>query len=311
MEKYINRFLEHLEIDKGLSPITISRYKFFLKRFSDFAKINSPTNISPTLVREFKLFLSRYKDKRGKPLDRTTKNLHLIALRNFLRYFAEKEDLPVMLYTKIDIPKDQERDIKVLMGEQIDRLLNSPDISTPEGLRDKAILEFLFSTGARVSEARRINRDEINYETGEVSVLGKRGKRRVLFLSDDAILALKNYLKTRDDQWRPLFIRYGGPKPKDPEGEDRRLTVRSIERMVKKYAKKAGIVTDPTPHTLRHSMASDLLQRGADVRTVQLFLGHEKLETTRIYTHITDAQLREAHRKYHRGYRRENEKKEK
>lgn len=305
MEKYIKRFLEYLEIDKGLSPGTIARYKFFLNRFFQFAKINSPQEISPTLVRDFKLFLARYRDKKGRPLDKTTKNLHLIALRNFLRYFAEKEDLPVMLYTKIEIPKDEEREVKVLMDEQIERLLNAPETSDIIGLRDRAILQFLFSTGARVSEAVSINRDEVNFSTGEVSVKGKRGKYRVLFLSDEAISALKEYLNRRDDNFRPLFIRYSGPTPKDLTGEDRRLTVRSVENIVKKYAKKAGIVIGPTPHTLRHSMATDLLRHGADLRSIQEMLGHKQLETTRIYTHITNPQLKEIHRKFHRGYKKD------
>jgi len=310
MEKYINRFLEYLEIDKGLSFGTIKRYKFFLSRFFGFAKnkIKKLEEVSPTLIREYKLFLSRYRDKKGKPLDKTTKNLHLIALRNLLRYCAEKEDLPVMLYTKIEIPKDEERQLKILMEEQIDKLLRAPDIFNTEGLRDRAILQFLFSTGARVSEAVSVNRDQINFETGEVSVRGKRGRYRVLFLNDQAIRALKEYLKHRNDNFRPLFIRYSGPKPKDLEGEDRRLTTRSVENIVKKYAKKAGIVINPSPHTLRHSFATDLLQRGADLRSIQEMLGHKQLETTRIYTHVTNPQLREVHRKFHRGYDQKEEK---
>jgi len=301
MKEYLQRFLEYLEIEKGRSPRTVENYAFFVKRFLDFAKADSPTSITPQLVRRYKLFLNRYQDKNGKPLEKSSQNHHLIAVRSFLRYLAQQEELEVMPPDRIELIEEGDRKVKVLDESALERLLAAPDQKTPQGLRDKAILELLFSTGLRVSELAGLDVKDINLKTREISVMGKGRKIRVVFVSDSAADALTNYLNMRQDEYQPLFIRYKGGHPIDPEGWDARLTVRSLDRLVKKYALIAGIAMDPTPHTLRHTFATDLLRRGADIRSVQELLGHANISTTQIYTHITNPQLKEVHRKFHRG----------
>ena len=202
---------------------------------------------------------------------------------------------------RIELIEEGDRKIKVLDESSLDRFLAAPDLKTPQGLRDRAILELLFSTGLRVSELAGLDVKDINLKTREISVMGKGRKIRVVFVSDSAAEALTNYLSARSDEYQPLFIRYKGGHPIDPEGWDARINVRSLERLVKKYALIAGIAIDPTPHTLRHTFATDLLRRGADIRSVQELLGHANISTTQIYTHITNPQLKEVHRKFHRG----------
>lgn len=303
MKKHIRRFLEYLEIEKGRSPRTVENYEFFLRRFSDFAKVDSPTAITPKLVRRYKLFLNRYRDRNGKPLKKSSRNHHLIALRSFLRYLARHEEMDVLPSDRVELADEGDREIKVLDEDTLARLLSAPDPKTKQGPRDKAILELLFSTGLRVSELVGLDVSDINPKTREVSILGKGRKLRVVFVSDDAVDALKNYLSSRDDGYKPLFIRFKGGRPVNPEGEDARLSVRSVQKIVKKYALKAGIAVDPSPHTLRHTFATDLLRRGADIRAVQELLGHSNIATTQIYTHITNPQLKRVHRKFHRGNR--------
>lgn len=301
MKEYLQRFLEYLEIEKGRSPRTVDNYAFFVKRFLDFAKADSPTSITPQLVRRYKLFLNRYQDKNGNPLEKSSQNHHLIAVRSFLRYLAQQEELEVMPPDRIELIEEGDRKVKVMDESALERFLAAPDPRTPPGLRDKAILELLFSTGLRVSELVGLDVRDINLKTREISVMGKGRKIRVVFVSDSAAEALTNYLNIRQDEYKPLFIRFKGGHPVDPEGWDARLTVRSVERLVKKYALIAGIAVDPTPHTLRHTFATDLLRRGADIRSVQELLGHANIATTQIYTHITNPQLKEIHRKFHRG----------
>jgi len=306
----LKEFLEYLEIERNVSQLTIRNYEHYLHRFLGFLSgsppspavkgVKSPKDITAESIREYRLFLSRYVDPQGISLKRVTQNYHLIALRSFLKYLL-KRDIAVIAPEKIDLPKAESRSIKFLEREQIDRLLNMPEISRPEGLRDKAILEMLFSTALRVSELTKLNRDQINFERKEFGVIGKGRRARVVFLSDSAVTWIERYLKNRDDTSVAMFIRYAGRKPDadDKNGESFRLTPRSVQRLVEKYAKKARLPIKITPHGLRHSFATDLLSGGADLRAIQEMLGYKNVSTTQIYTHITNPQLKEIHAKYH------------
>ncbi len=305
LEKLIKEFLEYLEIERNVSKLTIRNYAHYLRRFVVFSADYlghppAPTDITGEMVRQYRLFLSRYVDKDDISLKRITQNYHLIALRSFLKY-SIKRDVPVISPDKIDLPKAESRSIKFLERDQVDRLLNMPDISTPEGLRDKAIMETLFSTGLRVSELVRLNRDTVNFERKEFGVIGKGRRARVVFLSDGAIEWLQRYLSDRRDASIALFVRYSGKTP-NPEiiDESLRLTARSVQRLVEKYVHKARLPVKITPHGLRHSFATDLLHGGADLRAIQEMLGHKNVSTTQIYTHITNPQLKEIHEKFHR-----------
>jgi len=298
----IDKFLEYLEIEKGCSPLTIRNYKHYLNRFLTFASPTpeklSPQNINLELVRKYRLFLSRYSDDKGRTLSRKTQAYHVVALRSFLRWLV-KNDYETLAPEKIDLPKQEGHSLKFLNAEQIERLLAQPEISEPIGLRDKAILETLFSTGLRVSELVKLNRDQISLSRKEFGVIGKGGRSRVVFLSEKAVRWLKRYLDSRDEQYKPLFVRLAGSVSATTSGEKRRLSARSIQRIVEKYVKKARLPVKITPHGLRHSFATDLLMAGADIRSVQELLGHKNISTTQIYTHITDKQLREVHEKFH------------
>jgi site-specific recombinase XerD len=248
------------------------------------------------------LYLSReYSNPFKGELKRQTQNYFLVALRSFFRFLIKKK-FKVLSPEQIELGKMNDRTIKFLTDEEIEKLLGNPDISTIGGLRDRAILEVLFSTGLRVSELVSLNRDSVNLSDGEFGVIGKGGKARVVFLSDSATEWLKKYFDRRDDPYRPLFIRYSGPKSEvHLTDEKSRLTVRSVERMIDKYRVKAGILFRIGPHVLRHSFATDLLQHGADIRSVQEMLGHKNIATTQIYTHVTNLRLREVHKKFHSG----------
>lgn len=313
LDGLVKDFLEYLEIERNVSQLTIRNYAHYLKRFLEFLATLSPSptvksvkslttkDISNESIREFRLYLSRYVDAHGISLKRVTQNYHLIALRSFLKYCL-KRDVPVVSPEKIDLPKAESRSIKFLEREQVERLLQMPEISRADGLRDKAILETLFSTGLRVSELTHLNRDQINFDRKEFGVIGKGRRARVVFLSDSAVEWLQRYLKDRTDESIALFIRYAGKKPDadDKNGESFRLTPRSVQRLVEKYVKKARLPIKITPHGLRHSFATDLLTGGADLRAIQEMLGHKNVSTTQIYTHITNPQLKEIHAKYHR-----------
>jgi len=256
--------------------------------------------ITPESIRQFRLTLSRYSDELGVPLKRVTQNYHLIAVRSFLKYLA-KRDIATVSAEKIDLPKTESRSLTFLERDQVDRLLSMPMISTPEGLRDKAILETLFSTGLRVSELVGLNRDSINLERREFGVIGKGRRARVVFLSQSAADWIARYEAIREDDAPALFIRYSGRKIKtgDASGKGLRLTARSVQRIVAKYAAKARLPIHITPHGLRHSFATDLLSNGADLRSIQEMLGHKNIATTQIYTHITNPHLRSVHDKFH------------
>lgn len=291
----VQEFLEHLELERNVSKLTIRNYRHYLERFLRFLGEQSPTPemITPEKVRAYRLFLSRYVDSSGISLKRVTQNYHLIAIRSFLK-FCIGRGMAVIPPQAIELGKAESRSITFLEREQVERLLNQPD-----NLRDKAILETLFSTGLRVSELVKLNRDQINLERREFGVVGKGRKPRVVFLSQTAAQWLKKYLNSRDDPFKPLFIRTSGKKPTDSD-ESRRLSARSVQRLVEKYVKKARLPVKITPHGLRHSFATDLLRSGADLRAIQELLGHKSVSTTQVYTHITNPQLREIHAAFHR-----------
>ena len=302
---YIEQFLEYLELEKNSSKLTIRNYRHYLERFLHFSAsqsstLTNPASISPQVIRDYRLYLSRFVDEHGITLKRVTQNYHLIALRSLLRYLVRR-DVAAISPEKIELGKAESRSLKFLFREQVDRLLSMPEISAPQGLRDKAIMEVLFSTGLRVSELVKLNKDSVNLEKKEFGVIGKGGKSRVVFLSDAAVSWLKRYLKERHDPFIPLFIRYAGKKV-EPEktGEGLRLTARSVQRIVERYVKKARLPIKITPHGLRHSFATDLLSAGADLRSIQEMLGHKNISTTQIYTHVTNPQLKEIHKRFHR-----------
>jgi site-specific recombinase XerD len=301
LSKLITDFLEHLEVEKNASQLTIRNYDHYLKRFLEFAGDIEPKDINQEMVRKYRVFLARWQDPQdGQPLKKVTQNYFVIALRAFLRYLA-KNDIETLAAEKIELGDQDPRPIKVLDTDQLARLLASPDVSSKAGLRDKAILETLFSTGLRVSELQKLNRDKINLSRREFGIVGKGGKERVVFISDAAADWIDRYLKTRADRYNPLFIRYSGKEIPDKGGEKMRLSVRSIERIVEKYVRKAQIPIKASPHTLRHSFATDLLINGADIRSVQEMLGHANIATTQIYTHITNKHLKDVHKAFHSG----------
>jgi site-specific recombinase XerD len=299
----IAEFLEYLEIQKGCSPLTIRDYRHYLRRFHNWLTENSsatkPDQINLDLVRRYRLYLAHLRARDGLPLKRVTQSYHMIALRAFLRYLLVQRDIPTLSPDKIELPKQGSRSVSFLNPGQIERLLNSPKISNNAGLRDRTILETLFSTGLRVSELVNLNRDQIDLQRKEFGVRGKGNKLRVVFLSDTAAQWIERYLRSRQDNFKPLFIRYSGKLDTQKSGEKMRLTARSIQNIVAKYAKRSGLPIKATPHTLRHSFATDLLISGADIRSVQEMLGHESIRTTQVYTHVTNRHLKEVHKAFH------------
>lgn len=289
-----NQFLEYLEIEKNRSPKTVENYDRYLARFFEFAKIKNAEEITEELIRKFRIWLARQKTGTGE-IKKQTQNYHVIALRQFLRYLA-KRDIKAVPAEKIELGKQPAREIEFLEDAELKRLLEAPRENSLESLRDKAILETLFSAGLRVSELCALNRDSINFEKGEFTVRGKGDKIRPVFLSEAAKTALKKYLEKRDDISGALFIRR---RKSRNEKDDLRLTPRSTQRIIKKYAAAAGVSKKVTPHQLRHMFATDLLRNGADLRSVQMMLGHANISTTQIYTHFTDRQLKEIHEKFH------------
>jgi len=294
----VDRYLLYMESELGKSPLTVKNYHHQLRDFLCAVTIKSPAKIDKTVVRQYKQYLHRFRAAQGQELTVRTKNHRLTVLRAFLRYLVQEEEMDVYPPDRVTRFKEDPRQVKVLFSDQMDRLLNAPDTKTLRGKRDSAILYTFFSTGMRLSELASLDRDDMNFKTREISVRGKRGKIRVVFLSDSAVSALKEYLGERKDHHSPLFIRIMKDLP-DTDSEKLRLSVRSIQNVVKKCALIAGIVTNPSPHTLRHSFATDLLRNGADLRSVQEMLGHKDLSTTQIYTHVTNPQLKKVHEKFH------------
>lgn len=319
IRKLITDFLEYCEIGKNQSQNTISAYFRYLDKFEKFANsigIKKPEDINLETINKFRLYLNRLTDENGKNLKLITQNYHLIALRAFLKHLA-KQDIKTLSPEKIELPKNPQRQVEFLEKDELQRLFNAVNEEKEEivRLRDNAILKTLFSTGLRVSEIASLKKENINLERKEFTVRGKGSKLRLVFLSEEASEAIKNYLKKREDNNKALFIAHSkiglsiekqmesqnflNPKPKTQNLKPMGLTPRSIQRIIKKYCLIAGIVKKVSPHTLRHSFATDLLQNGADIRSVQTLLGHASITTTQIYTHITNQGLRDVHKKYH------------
>lgn len=297
----ITDFLEYLELERNSSQLTIRNYDHYLKRFLEFTKDIKPEDIDLKLIRSYRLYLSRYLDPlTKKPLKRITQNYFMIALRAFLRYLA-RQDIASLSPEKVELGEQEARPLKILDDNGLKSLLEAPNTQRKDGIRDRAILETLFSTGLRVSELANLNRDTINLDRREFSIVGKGGKERIVFLSDSAVDTLERYLAFRKDTFKPLFIRFQGKIDPNENGASMRLTPRSIERIVEKYVKKLGLSVKATPHTLRHSFATDLLINGADIRSVQEMLGHSSIQTTQIYTHVTNAHLKDVHKAFHSG----------
>lgn len=291
-------FLEYLEIEQNRSQKTIANYDHYLTRLEDFAGEIKVQDIDIELVRKWRLWLNRLATANNDELSKTTQNYHLIALRSFLKYCA-KRDIKSLSPDKIELARVKRPQVSFLNEEELMRIFKQPDTKTEQGLRDRAILELLFSSGLRVSELVSLNKDHINLKKREFMVRGKGQKDRPIFLSQDATNWIEKYLEKRDDSSNALFIRYGGNKNIDNSGNHLRLTPRSVQRIVSKYALLAGIVKHVSPHTMRHSFATDLLMNGADIRSVQAMLGHSNIATTQIYTHITDPHLKSVHEKFH------------
>ena len=305
IDSLIQNFLEYLEIERNASKLTIRNYGFYLSRFATWMAEKHPSTdirkINTGIVREFRAHLSRITDSRtGEPIKQVTQGYHIIALRSFLRFLV-RNDIDTLSPDKIDLPRGESRSLKFLERDHMRDLVDSIDVESELGLRDRAMLETLFSTGMRVSELVKLNREVINVRTRELGIIGKGGRARIVFLSDSCIFWLDRYLTNRGDDYSPLFIRYSREKNGLNNGERMRLNVRTVQRVIKKYARRARIPVDATPHTLRHSFATDLLSNGADLRSVQEMLGHKNVSTTQIYTHVTNPRLKEVHKKYHQG----------
>lgn len=305
LKEAVSSFLEYCELDRNLSRRTVRMYGYYLEFFLDWLNKHYPDEVEDTRavgekeIRAFRLFLAQeYFNPYKGVLKRQSQNYFLIAIRSLLRYMAKKE-IPGMSPDKIELGKAQDREIRFLPEEDLERLFEAVVPTNLQRLRDRTLLEVLFSTGLRVSELSSLNRDQVNVERGEFTVVGKGGKARLVFLSKRAIYWLEQYLVKRRDESPAVFIRYKGKKSQKPE--DLRLSPRQIERLVETYRKRAGITRKITPHVLRHSFATDLLTHGADLRSVQEMLGHKNIATTQIYTHVTNPQLKAIHEKFHSG----------
>ncbi len=312
IEKFLDQFITYLEIEKGKSRKTVENYARYINRFLQWAKISHPHEITEELVRKYRLYLNRFQDTSGKELKKITQNYYIIILRSFLKYLA-KINVSTLQAEKVEIAKIIRKEIEFLEPAEMERVIAAAEESDVKSLRDKAVLELLFSSGLRVSELAGLNKEKVDLARQEFTVRGKGDKIRIVFVSDSAKKALEKYMKTRTDIEPALFIRdektagrFQSEKDKENRlRKDLRLTPRTIQRIVKYYATKAGITKDVHPHTLRHSFATDLLVNGADIRSVQEMLGHSSITTTQIYTHITNQQLKEVHKAFH-GRRRKN-----
>ena len=299
-EAAVSQFLEYLELEQNRSQKTIENYSHYLTRLSDFAGEIKLKDIDEQLIRKWRLWLNRLGTNTSDELSKTTQNYHLIALRSFLRFCAKRE-ISALAPDKIELARTKRPQVTFLNIEEIERLFAQPDTAKLTGLRDRAILELLFSSGLRVSELVGLDRDHINLKRREFMVRGKGQKDRPIFISAEAADWIQRYIDKRQDNTKPLFIRYSGSKKVDLSGNYHRLTARSVQRMVARYALGAGITKHVSPHTLRHSFATDLLMNGSDLRSVQAMLGHSNIATTQIYTHVTDPHLKKVHEQFHRA----------
>lgn len=295
-------FIEHLEVERNVSRLTVRNYSHYIRRFIDWFTQQGHQDLKDLdldVIRSYRVFLSRYQDEQGRTLSKTTQSYHIIALRSWLKYLI-KRDAPVIHPEKIDLPKAESHSMKFLNTEQVERLMNQPDLNSKTGLRDRALLEVLFSTGLRVSELVSLNRDQIDTGRNEFGVIGKGRRPRVVFLSDRAADWVDRWLASREDNWRPVFIRMAKKKPDLlADGEEMRLTTRSVQRLVDTYSRRARLPVKISPHGIRHSFATDLLANGAGLRDVQEMLGHKNIATTQIYTHVTKPQLKKIHGEFH------------
>lgn len=291
-------YIEHLEVEGGRSAKTAENYTLYLERFVEFSDNVEVAKITSEMIRKYRLWLNRYKNNHEDELAIITQSYHLIALRGFLTYLS-KRDIPSLSPEKIELPKIARRQVTFLHYDEVSRLLDAIPLDTDAGLRDRAIIELLFSSGLRVSELVNLNRDHINMARREFMVRGKGQKDRPIFIGESAASRVMDYLSVRIDNLPPLFLSYSRNNTATTTGDYRRLTARSIQRIITKYTKLAGITKHVSPHTMRHSFATDLLMNGADIRSVQSMLGHSSITTTQVYTHVTDSHLREVYEKFH------------
>lgn len=309
LQTWLERFMVYLELEKNRSERTLENYHHYLGRFADFYGKEKPLeDLKMIDVQQFRLMLNRMEDSRHggdgvkeKTLSIKTQNYHLIALRAFLKYVT-KHDVQTLPPEKVELSKIPERSVEFLDTEELIRIFDAVSTRSKQGVRDAAILQMLYSTGLRVSELVNLNREQVDLERKEFMVRGKGKKQRIVFLTDLAAEMLQKYLNLRTDNFDPLFISGGRGRKAEKdilEGEKKRLSTRSVQNLVSKYARKAGVIKKVTPHTLRHSFATTLLRNGADIRSVQEMLGHASITTTQIYTHITNSRLREVHKKFH------------
>jgi site-specific recombinase XerD len=291
-------YIEHLEVEGGRSAKTAENYKLYLERFVEFTGDLMVDKISTEVIRKYRLWLNRYKNDNEDELATITQSYHLIALRGFLGYLS-KRDIASLSPEKIELPKVSRKQVTFLHYDEIARMLDTIPLDSETGLRDRAIIELLFSSGLRVSELVNLNRDHVNTKRREFMVRGKGQKDRPVFIGEAAALRVEDYLAARFDNLPPLFLSYSRNNVSGTTGDYRRLTARSIQRIITKYARLAGITKHVSPHTMRHSFATDLLMNGADIRSVQSMLGHSNISTTQVYTHVTDEHLREVYEKFH------------
>ena len=307
LEAVVEEYLEYLTIERQVSPYTVRNYKFYLTHFANWVKKHYPTttikDLTPKMLKQYRVYLARTKTDKGQFLAPVTQGYYVISLRSMLRYLI-RNDYDVVSPDRLELPRGKGHSIKFLDFDAVERMIGAADITTPKGLRDRSIMETLFSTGLRVSELVSLNKATVNLDTKEFGVMGKGRKVRVVFLSPRAAHWIEKYLRERNDHYQPLFIRHSGlvPAIDDPKaGEKMRLTTRTVQRIIRRYGLLAHLPFEVTPHVMRHSFATDLLSHGAGLRDVQEMLGHKNIATTQIYTHVTNPQLKNVHEKFHSG----------